>query len=474
MADLLSILNSAQTSLAAQQAVLATTSHNIDNSNTPGYSRQTAVLEAVVPAEQVNGAYIGRGATLATVTQARDKFLEAQVPQAFGNAAFSAAQSEALQTYTGLDPSSTSGLASSVSNFYSALAALAQNPGDSGLRTAFLGSASALAQTFQSANGAIESARSGLDAQATGLTSQINSEAAAVAQLNDAITQASATGASPNDLLDQRQQHLDQLATLAGASFVQTSTGAINVMLPGGTALVSGDRAGSLATQPNLPEAAGLPAHVGLIFTEADGSGPHALASSSVGGQLGGVFSARDGALATAGAQIDALASDLTTALNQQSAAGYLSGPPNPAASGGPIFDVGAGGRGSAARMTLVVTDPSQLALASDPSGGSGDAGNANALLATQSAVLATSNTDVQTTLSSITSQYGSATATAQAFASQDGAVKDSLVTMRESTSGVSVDDEMISLQQAQAGYQAIARVIQAADQMMQALLAIQ
>ncbi len=474
MADLLAILNNAQSSLAAQRALVATASNNINNANTPGYSRQTAVLEAVVPAEQVNGAYIGRGATLQTVVQARDKFLEAQVPQAFGSAAFSTAESDALQAYHGLDPSSSGGLPTAVSGFYSALGALAQNPGDAGLRTSLLGASSALAQAFRSASGGVESARSGLDASATDLASQINSEAAAVAQLNDAIRQASAGGGTPNDLLDQRQQHLDQLATLAGASIVPTSSGAIDVMLPGGVTLVSGDRAGSLATRPLAPEASGLASHVGLVFTEADGSGPHAVPGTAVGGKLGGTLAARDGALASAGAQIDALASDLAAALNQQHAAGFLAGPPNPAAAGGPLFDVGAGGRGSAARIALVVTDPSQLALAANASGGSGDGGNANALLATQSTALATSQTDAQTTLSAITSQFGSAAATAQAFASQDGAVKDHLVTMRDSASGVSIDEEMISLQQAQRGYEAIAKVIQTADQMMQTLLGIQ
>jgi flagellar hook-associated protein 1 FlgK len=474
MSDLLAILNNAQSSLAAQRALVATASNNINNANTPGYSRQTAVLEAVQPAEQVPGAFIGRGAKLQTVIQARDKFLEAQVPQAFGSAAFSTAESDALQAYHGLDPNASGGLATALSSFYSALGALAQNPSDVGLRTSFLGASTALAQSFQSASGGIEAARSGLDVSATDLSSQINSEAAAVAQLNDAIRQASAGGGTPNDLLDQRQQHLDQLATLAGASFVSTSSGAINVMLPGGLALVSGDRAGSLSTGPNAPEAAGLPSHVGLLFTEADGSGPHPVANGSVGGKLGGTLAARDGALATAGAQIDGLASDLAAAVDAQHAAGFLSGPPNPAAAGGPLLDVGAGGRGAAARMTLLVTDPTQLALASSASGGSGDAGNANALLATQQASLPTSQADVQATVSAITAQFGSAAATVQAFASQDGAVKDHLVSMRESASGVSIDEEMISLQQAQRGYEAIARVIQTADQMMQTLLGIQ
>lgn len=473
-ADLLALLNNAQSSLAAQRALIATASNNINNANTPGYTRQTAVLEAVEPAEQVNGAFIGRGSRLQTVTQARDRFLEAQVPQAYGSAAYATARSDALQAYHGLDPGASGGLSSTLSSFYTTLSALAQNPGDTGLRTSFLGAAGTLAQSFRTASGSIEAARSGLDVSAADLASQINSEAAAVAQLNDAITTASAAGGQPNDLLDERQKHLDQLATLAGASFVQTSTGAVNVVLPGGTTLVAGDRAGTLGTKPLAPEGAGLPSHLGMTFTEADGSGPHDVPGAYFGGTLGGTLAARDGALATAGAQIDALASDLTATLNAQHQAGYLPGPPNPAAAGGALFDVVGGGRGAAARMTLLVSDPKQLALAGDPNGGSGDATNANALLATQSAALATSGTDVQTTVSAITAQFGSTASAAQAYAAQDGAIKDHLVSLRDSASGVSIDDEMIGLQQAQRGFEAIARVIQTADQMMQTLLGIQ
>src|SRR6266568_6165172 len=137
MADLLSILSGAATSLAAQRGLTATAGHNIDNANTPGYSRQTANIEATVPAEQVGGAYIGRGATLGTVTQARDRFLESQIQATLGNAAFSTAQSDALQAFHGLDPNATGGLSDAISGFYSALSALAQNPNDSGLRSAF-------------------------------------------------------------------------------------------------------------------------------------------------------------------------------------------------------------------------------------------------------------------------------------------------------------------------------------------------
>ena len=104
MSDLLSILTQSASSLSAQQAVAATASHNIQNAGVAGYSRQTATLETTLPADQVGGAYIGRGAQLQTVTQARDRFLEAQIPAQLGLAAQSGATSTALASVSVLDP----------------------------------------------------------------------------------------------------------------------------------------------------------------------------------------------------------------------------------------------------------------------------------------------------------------------------------------------------------------------------------
>ena len=465
MADLLSILSGAATSLAAQRGLTATAGHNIDNANTPGYSRQTANIEAMVPAEQVGGAFIGRGATLGTVTQARDRFLEAQIPAALGNQAFSTAQSDALQAFHGLDPDATGGLSDAISGFYSALSALAQNPNDAGLRATLLGAARSMAQTFNRTSQGLEATRSGLDARASALAGTVSSEGAAVAALNKEIRQARGSGAEPNDLLDLRQQHLDKLAELAGATTVPTSEGDVNVTLPGGVTLVAADRAGILKTAPDAANGG----HLQLMLQLPDGSGPTALPNAGVGGTLGGSLAARDGTLFTTGQDIDHLAADLAQVVNAQHALGFQrNGNPGQA-----VFDVGAGWAGAAGRMSLLLTSGDQLALAASAAGASGDAGNANALVATSQAALATSGKAPAGAVADVVSRFGAASATAEAFSAQDTALKDNLTTMRDSVSGVSIDEEMIALQRAQRGYEAIAKVIQTADQMLQTLLSI-
>ncbi len=458
MADLLAILSGAQSSLAAQTALTATASHNIDNANNPDYARQTATLEAVVPADQVGGAFVGRGAVLAGVTQARDRFLEARIPRALGDGARSTAESDALQSLHALDPDATGGLSSAISAFYVGLRALAQNPGDAGLRAAAMGGATQMTQAFRRTAQQVEDARTGLDGQARALADEVGVEARAVATLNAQIRDARGAGATPNDLLDLRQKHLDQLATLAGTTFVETSDGDVDVSL-GGAALVAGSHAGALRTQPD-PTNVG---HVRLLVDTPDGASGAAVAGAAIGGSLGGTLGARDGALAMVADRVDRLAHDLAGALD--AAHGYDAA----TGTGQPLFTPHDGVAGSAAALSLAISDPSQLAPPSDPAA-PGDPTTALALVATESAPVAGS-AGVQAALSSLVSDFGAAAANAKAFADQDGAIKEQLLGMRASYSGVSIDEEMIAMQKAQRGYEAIAKVIQTSSEMLQTLL---
>jgi flagellar hook-associated protein 1 len=463
MADLLSILSAASTSLAAQRALAATAGHNIANASNAGYARQRAELEALAPTEQVGGIWLGSGAGLGAVTQARDRFLEAQVPQTLSSAGYSAAESDALRAFHALDPQATGGLGDAIAGFYSGLRALAQNPSDPGLRTSFLGQSQVLAQTFNRSAASVDAARSGLDVGAQGLVDAVNAEAAAVAELNGQIQRARGAGGQPNDLLDLRQAHLDKLAELTGGTPVSTSGGAVDVVIAGGGALVSGMHAGALVTQADGSDGG----HLQVRLRPPDGSSPQAV-PANLGGTLGGTLAARDGALKRAGQDVDQLAFDLAGQLNAAHQAGFgLDG-----VGGRPLFTSAAGATGAAAALKVAIGSTAQLATSSSAAGLPGDGGAVQAMLATERAPLS-GNADVQTSLSTIISSFGGSSATASAFAGQDAALKDQLVAMRQSYSGVSIDEEMIAMQNAQRGYEAITKVMKTVDEMLQTLMSL-
>ena len=74
-----SLFSIAQTGLAAAQAGIATTGHNIANQATPGYSRQVVVQKSLGGQNLDGGGYIGSGTNVETVKRIFDDFLAAQV-----------------------------------------------------------------------------------------------------------------------------------------------------------------------------------------------------------------------------------------------------------------------------------------------------------------------------------------------------------------------------------------------------------
>lgn len=462
MPDLLSILSTAASSLAAQRAAAATASNNLQNANTPGYARQTAVIAAALPAERVAGAYVGMGAVLQTVTQARDRFLEAQLPIAQAQSARSGATSDVLGAVSVLDPESTGGIGDALSGFYSAFSALSQNPSDASLRQAAVAAAQTLATSFNQTRASLEAARTGVDARLQGSLGEANQLAQQLASLNAQIRTARAAGTGePNDLLDARQATVDQLARLTGASPVPTSQGDVSMFLSGGGALVSETTAGTLSA---LPDAANGN-HLALQLRSGGVTG-----TVSPGGELGGLVDARDGALRTAVTSLDAIASALATQVNAAHAAGYgLDG-----SHGLALFTMTGGGAGAASQIqlnTVIAGDPRALATAS-AAGQPGDGGAALALVATRStAVAALGNVDVFGALAQTTSAFGTAAQNIESISAQDQTLLSSLQTRRESVSGVSIDDELVNLQKAQRAFEAISKVIQTSSEMFDTLL---
>ncbi|HZN95328.1 MAG TPA: flagellar hook-associated protein FlgK [Myxococcales bacterium] len=463
MADLLSILSFSGTSLGAQRGALQTASHNLANAATPGYARQRATLTAAVPGERHGSATLGRGATLSAVTQVRDRFVESQLPAGLSSHARSGAESEALAAVSALDPTSEQGLAAALGGFYSGLRAMAQNPGSLPLREAAAGQTRALALAFNRTASALDAARDGADRRIDGLAAEVNAHAAGVASLNAQIRAARASGEVPNDLLDARQRSLDRLAELAGGVPVPDAEGNVSVALPGGTALVSGDRAGTLSTVADASNGG----HLALQLRRADGSGPFAL-SGAAGGEIGGMLDARDGALRSAEASVDALAFDLASAVNAAHRAGYgLDG-----VSGRNLLDAGATTSGAASRIALsaaVAADVRAIAAASS-TGSPGDATNLQAVIATESQVLSGGDT-AAAGLARATAAFGAAAQRAQAAFEAHGAALDQLDALRQSASGVSIDEEMVNMTKAQRAFEAITKVMSTADQMLDTLL---
>lgn len=462
MSGLLALLQQSASSLQAQSAYSSTVAHNLSNSNTIGYSRQRAEIAAVTPADRFGSSFIGRGAVLQAVSQARDRFLEAQMPGAIAREMASGTEAQTLQSVGALDLENS--VAPALSAFYGQLRSLAQNPGSANYREAAVGAATQVAASFNRTAQALQGARDGIDQKIEGRLSEINEATRQVASLNAQIRQARATGGEPNDLLDARTRLGDRLAEWTGAAPVPNAAGDLNLTLSDGTSLVAAERAAQFSVLPD-PANGG---HLQLYMQKPDGSVRRPL-DVQPGGELGGLLSARDGALQTAEAQLDQLAFDFSGAINAAAQAGFgLDG-----GTGRSLFVTSATASGAARQLAV------NSAIAADtslfPAGATtapGDPGAVQAMVATESINLS-NGTTVAGSLSRITAEFGAIAERAATMHDGDTAMLGHLDGMRQAASGVSVDEELVNMQKAQRAYEAVTQVIKTANEMLDTLMAI-
>lgn len=220
----------ARRSLHGHQLALATTAHNIANVNTPGYSRQEAVLKATLalsyPAvHSTKPGQIGTGMTVAEIIRHRDAYLDRQVREAKGAIGFASGFETAMRRVETIFPEpSDHGVHAFLSHFFNSWHSLAQDPTNPGSQQAVRGAsgilASSLSLSYQSLS-SIEGDMQGLFAEHL---DRINTIGGQIAELNRQIAFQRTAGANPNDLLDRRDVLLEELATLADLSTRTTST----------------------------------------------------------------------------------------------------------------------------------------------------------------------------------------------------------------------------------------------------------
>lgn len=318
MADLLSTSISG---LMAFQRALDTTSHNITNANTPGYSRQVAEFMTRNPQQAGNG-WLGNGVDVTTVKRAYDDFLA-------GQSRTSSSSYHQFDTYatqaarvSNLLGNTTTGLTSSLQSFINAFQAVADTPTSTPARQTLLSQANTLAQRLQSYDESLRSFDSQVNARIETEADSITSLARGIAKLNQEISSAyGRSGQPPNDLLDQRDRLIDELATHVNVNVVEQTDNSLNVFIGNGQPLVVGHTSGEVIATADPYD----PTRNVLSF-RTPGSTIE-ITNSLSGGTLGGVLEFRSQMLDPARNSLGRLAAGLTEVVNEQHAAGMnLSG----------------------------------------------------------------------------------------------------------------------------------------------------
>ena len=313
MADMLSTGVSA---LLAFQRSLDTTSHNIANASTEGYSRQRAELLAR-PADAFGGGWIGNGVDVSTVRRLYDTVLAGQARSA--GSGFQ--QLDTFSTYAGrldnLFSDTSTGLATTLQNFINSVQTVADAPASITSRQVLLSQAGALTNRLKSYNSNLDGINNQLNSQLNSEASTISTIASNIATLNQRIVAAQGINQQPaNDLLDQRDKLLGDLATHLAVSTVRQSDGAVSVFIGNGQALVMNNTAARITTSGDQYAAT----RTRLLLQSANGAADVTDAVS--GGTVGGLLQFRTAMLDPSRNSVGQAAVTLAHLVNSQQAAG--------------------------------------------------------------------------------------------------------------------------------------------------------
>lgn len=310
-----SVFNIGVSGLAAAQAGLLTTGHNISNASTPGFNRQQIVQSTNTP--QFTGAgYFGQGTNVTTVQRVYNQFLASQTLSAQTRLSELNAYADQIRQVDGLLADPSAGLSTALNDFFRGVHEVAANPASIPARQSMLSMAQALVGRFQSVDGRLNEIRDGVDTQLASTVADINSYTTQIAALNQRIilAQAAGPGQPANDLLDQRDQLIAQLNQQVRVTTLTESDGSLSVFVGNGQAVVVGAQSYGLATMQSGEDASRMT--VGITLASGGTAAlPEAMLS---GGTLGGLLAFRRESLDTAQNALGRIALGLAETFNAQ------------------------------------------------------------------------------------------------------------------------------------------------------------
>jgi len=456
MPGLFGLIDIGLSALWAHRNALEVRAQNLSNVDTPGYSRQEAILSTNPPippagtAEEIIGGQYGTGVQVTSIYRARESFLGIQARTCGGRLGRFSTTSDALrQVESVLAPGPGEDISALLDRFWDAWESVANRPEEVGLRTTLRDTGQVVADTFRDHVERLNAARLTLDQGIRTRVEEVNTLTSQMAEYNRQISVAQAEGRSPNDLLDSRDLLLDRLAVLTGAMPANSEGGHLIVYLDG-RPLVEGATAHKLTVTAG---AAGVE-----IRTSYDGA-----AVDIQKGEIGGLLYARDTAIPKYLSELDTLAGGLVVEVNARHETGYgLDG-----VTGRDFFLAGTTA-GDMALDPAVVADVDAIASGAVDAPGDGTVALDIANLRTTPAIGGrTLNEVAQALLGSVgTDLYGCEDGVrAQEFALEQ------IKQQQQSISGVSIDEEMTYLSLSQRAYEAAARIVSAADEMIGIIL---
>lgn len=461
-----SILNSARLGLSAQQAITQTITQNVTNATTDGYTRQRALTQTVSTG----------GVIVSNVERIRDSLLDTNFRHHAPMSSGYSTRASGLERISGIfNEPGDSGLAATLNQFWDAWSDLANSPNNAAAKSVVQQRGDQLANTLNRFSKDLDADLNSFGSALSGNVSDFNRITKQIADINRQVIAFESGGQTASSLRDTRDQLIDTLASLTSITSIEQTNGSVTVYL-GGSAIVDGVSSKEI-TLSGSPLSGG----VSLLL---DG---RAVRLDSSNGSIGAYQQLINSDIPKLKSELDSIAAGLVNTVNSAhrtgwTAAGELEGLSNwdiatpPTGSNIDFFN---SANVTAANISLsqwVSSNPSYIASGNiqNATGDNSVALGLSQLRNSPSILRVGSTTDslsFNEFFRDTVTRLGVATDDAQVSFTIYNSLTINAETNRASSSGVSIDEELIALTLHQQAYSAASRVVTTADSMAQTLL---
>ncbi|MDN8569203.1 flagellar hook-associated protein FlgK [Enterobacter hormaechei] len=355
-----SLINSAMSGLSAAQSALNTVSNNISSYNVAGYTRQTTILGAS-NSTLTGGGWVGNGVYVSGVQREYDAFITNQLRAAQNQSSGLTTRYQQMSKIDDVLSDTTNSLSANLQDFFKSLQTLVSNAEDPAARQTVLGKADGLVNQFKTNDQYLRDQDAQVNTAISTSVDQINNYAKQIANLNDQISRLTGVGAgaSPNELLDQRDQLVSELNKIVGVDVTVQDSGTYNISIANGYTLVQGSNPSQLAAVKSSAD----PARTTIAYVDTAAGNVEISEKQITTGSLGGLLTFRSQDLDQARNTLNQMALAFADAMNTQHQAGFDAN----GDAGGKLFDFGSpavlsnGKNTGSASVTATMTDSTKV-----------------------------------------------------------------------------------------------------------------
>jgi flagellar hook-associated protein 1 FlgK len=472
MSRIWSMMDVGKRSMANSQTALQTVSHNVANKNTEGYSRQRVDLQTA-EATGIGKLRMGNGAQASKVSRVNNSFIEKQVEEEGNVLGKKDAKAQMLSRVEQVFNEQTNkGLNKFMGEFFNSYREMSNSPENLALRNLVRESADFMANDFHRINNQLSKIQGEADYQITAEVADVNAITKEIASLNEKIQSVELNQADANDERDRRELLVKQLSEKMNIRYSESDKGVLTITAGNTAVLVSGTQHRELLVAKSEKREGKREGNVDILYKPNDDASPVRVTDQISGGKLGGLIEVRDGYINKSLDNMDKMAYTLGNEVNKIHMQGY----DRYNNKGRAFFNLGDGVEGASANLKVseaIQQNTGLVVAAADPNA-PGDNRVANMISSLEyEKPLAGGTSSFNDFYANVVGDVGIAANRANSELDAQKGIVDQLKNIRESISGVSLDEETTKMIEYQKSFDASARLIKTADQMMDTVLSL-